>query len=423
MVNKLDEKSVKMSITEAERFSNWAKLKIKSITNPDKLDDDERKKIRISELSNEQRKILSNYELKKRVEDNCNPKSIAMYLIQLVTFIQFVNKPFGKITKSDIVKFLDFKSKEIKSIGNYKSTIKEFFKWFYGKQGKDYPDMVMWINTTKNNGNNKLPEELLTQEDILEMVKKANNPRDKAIIFVGYESACRASELLSIRLKHVTFDKYGAVLMVNGKTGQRRIRLVNSSSSLKDWMNHHPFKQDPESPLWMDLRKKYYGRALFRNSFYDIIKSSAKNAGINKKVYPHLLRHSRLTECARFMTDGELRVFAGWTKSSAMTATYVHLSGADTDKKILEHEGKITEEESNKEERKLKPKICFRCKEENPVTNSFCLKCQFPLDTKAIEDLETVKGVIGEVIASMLAKPELASQLPKIIEEWRKNNK
>ena len=67
MVNNLDEKQEKMGITEAERFSNWAKLKIKSITSPNELSEKEKGKFAIHKLTNEHRKVFTKYEIKKRV--------------------------------------------------------------------------------------------------------------------------------------------------------------------------------------------------------------------------------------------------------------------------------------------------------------------------------------------------------------------
>ncbi len=55
----------------------------------------------------------------------------------------------------------------------------------------------------------------------------------------------------------MTFDKYGAVLMVTGKTGDRRIRLVASTLTLQSWLNDHPIKNDPEAYLWCRLPTLY----------------------------------------------------------------------------------------------------------------------------------------------------------------------
>ena len=54
---------------------------------------------------------------------------------------------------------------------NYKTTLKKFYKWLAG--GEDYPEQVKWIKTSKRNMNRTLPEELLTEEDITNLIRRA----------------------------------------------------------------------------------------------------------------------------------------------------------------------------------------------------------------------------------------------------------
>ncbi len=65
--------------------------------------------------------------------------------------------------------------------------------------------------------NRKLPEEILTEEDIRKMINAAYNTRDKAIVSVLYESGCRVGEFLCMKIKNVQFDRYGAIIVVCGK--------------------------------------------------------------------------------------------------------------------------------------------------------------------------------------------------------------
>lgn len=110
---------------------------------------------------------------------------------------------------------------------HYKVTLKRFFKWLKGVEGPGiYPDEVSWIRTTVKQSNNTLPEDILTEDEIRRLSEVATNPRDKALVQVFYESEARACELLTMKIKQVSFDENGAVIMVQGKTGARRIRLI-----------------------------------------------------------------------------------------------------------------------------------------------------------------------------------------------------
>ena len=66
-----------------------------------------------------------------------------------------------------------------------------------------------------------------------------------------------------------------------------------------------------------------------------LLKKEAKKAGIKKKVYCHLLRHSQATGLANTMTEQQLKKQMGWAGSSNMAQTYVHLSNPEIDNAVL----------------------------------------------------------------------------------------
>ena len=73
------------------------------------------------------------------------------------------------------------------------------------------------------------------------------------MILTHYESGCRIGGTLSLCIKHVTFDKHGAVLMVDGKTGPRRVRIIASAPALASWLSMHPLRNDLNAPLWIGI--------------------------------------------------------------------------------------------------------------------------------------------------------------------------
>jgi integrase len=74
-----------------------------------------------------------------------------------------------------------------------------------------------------------VPEDLLTREEAQKLVKAAEHPRDKAYVAVADESGARPGEVLTMKIRSVSFDEYGAVIVVRGKKGERRIRLLTSA--------------------------------------------------------------------------------------------------------------------------------------------------------------------------------------------------
>jgi len=133
-----------------------------------------------------------------------------------------------------------------------------------------------------------------------------------------YYSGCRVGELITVPPQNVYFDEMGAVMIVNGKTGYRRVRITKYTGFLK-------------------MAKARGKKTLFPFDYSQAYKLCQKSGElINKNVYPHLFRHSRATQLAQHLTESQLRLFFGWSGRSDMPAVYVHLSGRDIDKAICQ---------------------------------------------------------------------------------------
>jgi len=65
---------------------------------------------------------------------------------------------------------------------------------------------------------------------------------------VLYEGGFRVGEILGLQIKHVSFDNNGAQIMVAGKTGMRRVRVIASAPLLTQWLENHPRKGTPPLP-------------------------------------------------------------------------------------------------------------------------------------------------------------------------------
>jgi integrase len=174
-----------------------------------------------------------------------------------------------------------------------------------------------------NCGTHKLPEELLTPDDIGALMASADDPMLQALIISLYESGCRVGELLGIRRKHVQMDAIGVVLIVDGKTGMRRVRVIEAAVYLDIWISEGSFKQeDAIFPI---------SYAAFRKRLQVL----AVRAGIGKRIYPHLFRHSRATFLASYLTEAQLCAYHGWTIGSSMPRIYVHMNSKDLDSTLM----------------------------------------------------------------------------------------
>ena len=244
-------------------------------------------------------------------------------------------------------------------------------------------------------------EDLPTNEDVQKLLDVcADSPRDKALIAVQNEAGTRINELLTLQIKHVKVDEYGAIISVDGKTGARKIRIVSSVPYLTKWINTHPYREDPESPLWVYLGKAtYFGNPMSYAGFNNILRKRIKQAKITKRIHSHLFRHREITELAGKLTEAESRIRHGWTKSSPMPARYTHLNQEDLDEKMLQIKGVKKQDEPEKESLRE----CVYCKIKHPIDMKYCEVCSRPLDvTEATrmeeEQEERTKVMIQEIL-------------------------
>jgi site-specific recombinase XerD len=330
------------------------------------------------------------------------------YMQALKSFFSVIDvKDVKKVTRPEIERWVRVIKKKYNhnSANLYRVTVKKFFQWVYGMD-EGYPNVVRWIKSKRDKS---IPNEILSTEEILKLVNAAKNDRDRALVHVLYESAARVSEVLGLKIKDVALDDFGASIKVRGKTGERRIRLINSVPSITQWLNSHPFKDTPNSPLWfVEGYRKVSNGALGYKGLEFKLRGLAKRSGVLKPVNPHNFRHSRLTELAKqgYM-ESELRIIAGWEANSNMPAVYLHISGADIDRKMLSKAGILNEDEEIGPDEVLRPVRCPRCLKENPAGSKYC-NCGLVLDSiealkvdEVKEDLHKGMGIGEKILAKL----------------------
>lgn len=290
---------------------------------------------------------------------------IIKYKYTLPIISKWLNKPFEKATKDDIIQLIaNIEKSAYKdwTKHDYKVIIKRFYKWL--KDSDTYPPEVSWIKTSMANRNNILPEEMPTEKDIDTLVNSANNIRDKAFIYTLYSSGCRISEILNLKIKHITFDEYSPIIVVGfsenaKKTGSRRIRLIDKQGFLKMWLDSHPLKDNPDAYVFISLSYK----TRFNNQTIDasklkpmkyqvvanIFKTILKKSGLKKKITFHILRKSRASHLAGKLTEFQMDKMFGWKIGSDVPQIYVAMSGRDIDDSLLKISGLLDKKEHKKQ--------------------------------------------------------------------------
>ena len=252
----------------------------------------------------------------------------------------------------------------------YLRIFKNFVRFLNEKYGLNLPADKIKVKAPKNS---LMPEYLITEEEFVKLMNATDDLQFKTLLGLLYESGARIGEILSLKIQNVEFNDYGAKLYIKGKTGQRVVPIVWFSNMLRQHIEAHPFKHDPEAPLWYCYKNGKF-EALSYDAFRVKLKRLCKKAGINKRIYPHLFRHSRLTELAKQLPEQTLKLLAGWAADSKMAKTYIHLSCKDIEESLLARVYGIKVNDENSKEEKLK--VCPKCKEANPHFAKYCMRAR-----------------------------------------------
>lgn len=307
---------------------------------------------------------------------------------RLKIFAKQADKPFDEMNKSDVktlIAWVHDQDYTDETIDTYKNVIKAFWGWLKNSGWNETPNEVKWIQLSNGSDNGKLPKDLLTKKDIQAQIKAAKNPRDKALISMLYETGARIGELIDLTVGDIEDRKHGKKVVINGKTGARRLPLIECVPHINNWLNTHPNPKN-NTPLWCKIQQGDADEPLgYRYIREKILKKNMERAGIDKPSNPHHYRHSRASHLANEMTEAQLCAWFGWVQGSDVPARYVHLSGRDIDDAYDQLHGLYQPDEDEDEPDVVE---CPRCQELNEPDAAFCMRCGFALDQETAAELQ-----------------------------------
>ena len=143
--------------------------------------------------------------------------------------------------------------------------------------------------------------------------------RNKTIIDFMYSTGCRVSELINVEESDIDIEE--AFVRLEGKGSKQRI-VPLGSKVLINLENYLPLRnkdrKNKNNKLF--ISKSY--KNLDRTAVFRIIKSTGVKAGINKELYPHILRHSAATH----MLEGgcDLRTVQEFLGHSSVSTTQIY---------------------------------------------------------------------------------------------------
>jgi integrase/recombinase XerD len=277
---------------------------------------------------------IKQYEIYLKVEKSLSINTIEAYIHDVALLRDFITKKYhillaDKVNLDHVEDFLahlyDLGLNE-RSQARILSGLKSFFGYLIAEQAilESPTELIEAPRLSK-----KLPDTLSFQE-IEKLIgaldlSKDEHIRNKAMLETLYGCGLRVSELVRMKISDVNNDlEYVRVI---GKGNKQRIVPIGSSALkyidiyINTVRNQYPIVQECRDILFMNRR----GKSLSRVMVFMIIKSLAKQAGIEKNISPHTFRHSFATHLIEGGAD--LRAVQMMLGHASITTTeiYTHL--------------------------------------------------------------------------------------------------
>ena len=242
-------------------------------------------------------------------------------------YLSDINKVSGKEEYFDIEKFLPSTYLKSSKNKNYSGSTKKRIQSSINQFLKYLIDENYIANIEMNNisimTKKKLPNVLSPNEiDILIDFYDHDlfiSSRNKTIIDFMYSTGCRVSELINVEESDIDIEE--AFVRLEGKGSKQRIVPLGSKVVI-NLENYLPLRnkdrKNKNNKLF--ISKSY--KNLDRTAVFRIIKSTGVKAGINKELYPHILRHSAATH----MLEGgcDLRTVQEFLGHSSVSTTQIY---------------------------------------------------------------------------------------------------
>ncbi len=263
------------------------------------------------------------------IEKGLSKNTLAAYARDLKGYTGYLNK--SKISSLDLVtrrEIMDFllserdRGLEPSSVARALVAVRLFHR-FLLQEGKIRQDVTEALEAPKLWKH--LPEVLsLSEVETLLKTPNVRNPqgvRDQAVLEIMYATGLRASEVTSLKTSHVNFE-LGFVRVI-GKGEKERIVPVgeHAKKSVRRYLARG-------RPQWDKANKEEVlfitrlGKKMSRQTVWGIFKKYAKISRIQKKVYPHILRHSFATHLLE--NGADLRVVQELLGHSDISTTQIY---------------------------------------------------------------------------------------------------
>lgn len=237
------------------------------------------------------------------------------YVSCFEAFINFFpGVPINEISEDDIRSYLLYLVQESKSdsyLNQVINSIKFYYEVVLGMPGRFY-------EIERPRKTRKLPV-VLSINEVKRIIANIHNIKHRAIISVLYSGGLRRSEVINLKIRDIDSQRM-MIKVVEGKGRKDRYTIL-STSSLELLRAYYKIYK-PKVFLFEGSTGKQYSTS----SVAMILKKAVAASGINKRVTPHVLRHSFATHLLENGVDLRyIQTLLGHS-SSKTTEIYTHVA-------------------------------------------------------------------------------------------------
>ena len=249
----------------------------------------------------------------------------------ILHFADIVEKPLDELTPDDCLAFWGLLKRapySMHSIVAVQKTVKRFLLFQYRDLSMvEHLHVASYMYNEEKINSATVP----TNDDREKLFAVADRLRHKACIGILIDAGTRPEELTHARWKHIVWDRQ-MIWIFSGKKKRGRLLPLRGRTIavLEQWKDAWPTDDRTEEDFIFpsggdeihDRTKPYPVDTLNR-----MIKKLAKRAGIKRKMWTYLMRHSHLTEAKRRGVAGvDHNYIAGHEPGSKQQVVYDHLT-------------------------------------------------------------------------------------------------
>lgn len=340
-----------------------------------------------------------------------------IYILRRITY--HIDKELTQVTRDDIDMLIASAHKTHLTLESKRDFLKDLkCIWRMLLPDKDEkgradeticPYVVRHVRRQIDKSKQKRRQDKITWDEFTRLLKFYDRePRMQAYLALSVESLGRPQEILYTRIRDCeVYDNYAKIwISSHGKEGIGFLQCLDSFPYVVRWLKQHPFKDDPDSLLFINLGNRGLYKQMTPININKRLKHAMKALKIDKTITCYSLKRNGVTFARnRGESDSQIQHKARWT-STQRIQTYDMTTQDDAFKERLRKEGVVRD--SPKMVASVKK--CGFCEFSNGFTSEYCGNCKRPLDRTKMEEMQK--------LSDQMIKNQLIQQIARLEQKF-----